>query len=161
VLAGKGDKNLEAAMWGGGHLLGSEPIGNVIINDGHHTAADAVYTALALSRVLVHHRPVSFAEMVTPLCKWPQKTVTLDLHASPALERAVQEEARRRQAELGDGGRVLCWGATTEPGRFRIMVEGNCESTPGEVSQITDDICRAIQTLAGNLDKDTPEGLSA
>ncbi len=156
VLTSKGDKNLEAAMWGGGHLLGSEPIGNVIINDGYHTAADAVYTALVLSRILVYNQPVSLAEMVAPLYKRLQKTVTLDLQASPALERAVQEEARRRQAELGNGGRVLCWGATTEPGRFRIMVEGSPGSTLAEVSQITDDICQAIRTMANN--KPTTEG---
>ena len=53
VYTGNGDKNLEAAMWGGDYLLGGEPGGNIIINDGHHTAADAVYTALVLGGVLV------------------------------------------------------------------------------------------------------------
>jgi len=154
LLTGKGDKNIEAAMWGGDYMLGSEPIGNVIINDGYHTAADAVYAALVLSGILVRNRPISLAEMVAPLRKWPQKTVTLDLQASPALEKAVQEEARRWEAELGNGGRVLCWSATTEPGRFRIMVEGGFEKTQEQVSEVADAICKAIEETAGRLSVD-------
>ncbi len=46
VRSGKGDKALEAAMWHGDYLVGGEQTGNIIVNDGHHTAADAVYTAL-------------------------------------------------------------------------------------------------------------------
>jgi phosphoglucosamine mutase len=53
IYTSKGNKNLEAAMWGGDYLLGGEPGGNIVINDGHHTAADAVYTALVLGGVLV------------------------------------------------------------------------------------------------------------
>lgn len=56
VGAGGGIRGLEAAVWSGGYSLGGDLEGSVIIHDGSHTMADAVYTALLLSGVLVQKR---------------------------------------------------------------------------------------------------------
>ncbi|MGC8782681.1 MAG: phosphoglucosamine mutase, partial [Anaerolineae bacterium] len=71
IRAGKGDKAVEAAMWSGGYTLGGEQVGNIVINDGRHTAADAVYTAAMLADIL-HEQKVSLGQMVARYRKWPQ-----------------------------------------------------------------------------------------
>lgn len=141
----KGDKNLEAAMWGGDYLLGSEPGGNVIINDGHHTAADAVYAALVLGGVIVYNRPMDLAAIVSPLRKRPQLVVTLNLPGTPILDKDVRETIRRKQAELGADSRILYWSATTEPGAFRVMVEGSAACAEADVAKVAQDTCELIR----------------
>lgn len=140
ILASKGDKNLEAAMWQGDYLLGSEPTGNIIINDGHHTAADAVYTALVLGGIIIYNRPKSLAEIAAPLCKRPQVTLDLKLPGVSIPAETIQAAISLKQSKLGDAGRVLFWSATTEPGVFRIMAEGSCTSSYSEVARVAQDI---------------------
>lgn len=144
VFTSNGDKNLEAEMWGGDYLLGSEPGGNVIINDGHHTAADAVYAALVLGGVIVNNQPAGLADLVAPLCKRPQVTSTLYLLTTPVLEEKAESTILRIKAKLGDDSRMLHWNSTTEPGAFRVMVEGGCTNTQAEVDWVVQEICRVI-----------------
>jgi phosphoglucosamine mutase len=145
VFTSKGDKNLEAAMWGGDYSLGSEPGGNVIINDGHHTAADAVYAALVLGGVIVYNQPMNLAEIVAPLRKRPQAVLTLHLPITPILDEDMRETIRRTQSELGDGGRILYWSSATEPGAFRVMVEGGATCTQAKVASVAHAICEMIR----------------
>ena len=155
IYTSNGDKNLEAAMWGGDYLLGGEPGGNIILNDGHHTAADAVYIALVLGGVLVRNQDVDLREMAAPLQKRPQVAVSLKLPTTLTLEQraALQEQIRHRQAELGEDSRILVWDSSTEPGVFRVMVEGGRESVPEEVSKTADTICQLVQQAASPKDR--------
>jgi phosphoglucosamine mutase len=156
IYTSNGDKNVEAAMWGGDYLLGGEPGGNIIINDGHHTAADAVYAALVLGGVLVCNGDVDFRELAASLQKRPQATVSLELPTTLTLEQraALQEQIEHRRVELGEDSRILVWDSSTEPGVFRVMVEGGRESTPEEVSRVTDVICQLLQQAANLQDRD-------
>ena len=107
VYTNKGDKNLEAAMWGGDYLLGGEVGGNIIINDGHHTAADAVYAALVLGgavgnmvdRILRSGQVVDFIEVgISPTLRWPAFNVA-DIAVTLGVALLVVEflwDARRR-----------------------------------------------------------------
>jgi phosphoglucosamine mutase len=140
VYTGSGDKNLEAAIWGSDYLLGGEPGGNVLINDGHHTAADAIYAAVVLAGVLVSGPNLSLGDMLSPLQKRAQDTRSFRL--SRAL--TLGEKARLRQklslcqGELSKGGRILAWDSTTEPGVFRVMVEGGRGDRATDVSLALD-----------------------
>jgi phosphoglucosamine mutase len=150
----KGDRNLETAMWGSGYVLGGEPVGNIIINDGHHTAADAVYTAIVLSGMLVQDPDVGLSDRVAQLEKRPQVTISFKLSATPTLEhRAVfQEEIRRRQEALGDGSRILIWDSSTEPGVFRVMIEGGPKNTREQILKAAEDLSCLIQQVSGSTD---------
>ena len=154
VYTSKGDKNLEAAMWGGDYLLGGETGGNIIINDGHHTAADAVYAALVLGEAIVQDRDISLREMAAPLQKRPQVIVSFEVTNKLTLEQreALQAQIRDIQAELGEDSRILFWESSTEPGVFRIMVEGSRESRLEEVSKTASAVRRLIQQAAGLKD---------
>ena len=111
-------------MWRGGCLLGGEPGGNIIINDGHHTAADAVYTALVLGGVLVSSQGFSLREIVTPFQKRPLKTVSFKVSGKLTLWQRARLQARIRdiqtewnadrsfqvrKANLTDGSGSLDW----------------------------------------------------
>jgi phosphoglucosamine mutase len=151
IYTDNGDRNVEAMMWGGDYLLGGEPGGNIIINDGYHTAADAVYTALVLGGVLAHSRDVLLGEMASPLQKRPQKTECFQLHASLTLKQKTKllDQAKHREVELGEDSRILVWESTTEPGVIRVMVEGNCQNTLEEVSKTGKTMGEVIRQIVG------------
>lgn len=150
IYTNNGDRYLEAAMWGGDYLLGGEPGGNIIINDGHHTAADAIYTALILGGILVRNRNVALSELTTPLQKRPQVNTSLKIPTMLTLEqRAVlQEKIQHMEVELGEDSRIRVWDSSTEPGVVRVMVEGSRKSRPEDITQMADVICQTIQQVA-------------
>lgn len=132
LIVSKGDKALEGRVWRDDYLLGAEPTGNVIINDGHHTAADAIYTAVVLGGVLCD-TGLHMRDLTRPLKRHPQVLVSFRLEPAPAGPRRlvpperlqeVEQERQRALKDLGQGGRVLIWRSSTEPGYFRAMVEG-------------------------------------
>jgi len=151
VYTGKGDKNVEAEMWGGGYSLGGEPGGNIIINDGHHTAADAVYAALVLSGALALNPGVSLGEMASPLRKRPQVTISLSLPRMLTLDQRLNLRDRLRVHEriLGEDGRILIWNSSTEPGVFRVMAEGGQECAEKQVLETAGAVCQLVQGIAG------------
>jgi phosphoglucosamine mutase len=146
-----GDRYLEHEMWGNDYLLGGEPGGNIIINDGHHTAADAIYTALVLGGVIVCNRDKSLREMTDSLKKRPQVTISFGLPTMLTLEQmsALQEQIRRREAELGADSRILIWDSHTESGVYRVMVEGCRENTEEQVTKAANIVRQLAQQAAG------------
>lgn len=158
VYTSKGDKNLEAAMWRDDYLLGGEPGGNIIINDGHHTAADAIYTALVLGGVLVRNRDVALREMAASLQKRPQVISSFKVPTTITLEQRemLQAQIRDIQAELGEDSRILFWESSTEPEVFRVMVEGGRENTLEEVSKTARVIRQLIQQTVNPKDRGVP-----
>lgn len=154
VYTGNGDRNLEAAMWEKDYLLGGEPGGNIIINDGHHTAADAVFAALVLGNALACSPGVGLDQLVVPLKKRPQVTRSLKLRAglTPQQYKILDQETENLRARLDQGGRILAWNATTEPGFVRVMVEGGPHSTPAEVLEIAGLVGEVIRQVAGLVD---------
>ena len=150
----KGDKNLEAAMWGGDYLLGGEPWGNIIVNDGHHTAADAVYAAIVLGGVLEKKRSAGLQSILTPLRKRPQVVFAFPVsdELTPEQRQAVQEQISSMQAGLGEDSRVSFWESSTEPGVYRVMVEGSRDNTMEEVSAMANAIGQLIQQAIRPID---------
>jgi phosphoglucosamine mutase len=150
VYTKKGDKNLEAAMWAGDYLLGGEVGGNIIINDGHHTAADAIYTALVLAGVLARDPDVGLRDLAAPLRKHPQVTISFRVPGTITLEQRgfLDNQMEEKEAELGEGSRILWWQATTEPGTCRVMVEGSRKSTLEEVARMADAVRHLIEQAA-------------
>jgi phosphoglucosamine mutase len=154
VYTNKGDKNLEAAMWGGDFLLGGETGGNIIINAGPHTAADAVYAAVVLGGILVQSQGVGLQKMATPLRKRPQVIESRKLPATLTHEQksALRGKIGHRQAELSGDSRILVWDSSTEPGIFRVMIEGSFENTPEEVLAMVDTIWQLVQQAVNPTD---------
>jgi phosphoglucosamine mutase len=150
VYTKKGDKNLEATMWAGDYLLGGEVSGNIIINDGHHTAADAIYTALVLAGVLASNPGVGLSSLAAPLQKHPQVTTSFPVPNTITLEQreSLDNQIGDKEAELGEGSRILWWQATTEPGVFRVRVEGSRRSTLEEVSKTADAVRHLVRQAA-------------
>jgi phosphoglucosamine mutase len=151
IRAGKGDRSLEAAMWGGDYVLGGEPTGNIIINDGHHTAADAVFAALALMGML-RLQQCDLSEMIAPLQKYPQVVLSVHLaHVVPLEEiYALREQRNHSLANLHEGCRIMIWYSSTEPGIFRVMVEGTRHNTLEQVLHEAHAICHVAQKAASS-----------
>jgi phosphomannomutase len=138
VYTKNGDRNLEAEMWKENYLLGGESGGNIILNDGDHAAADAVYVALVLSQVLVQNRPATLGDLVAPLHRHPQAKHSIDLQGNTLTDvqkTSIEHLRRQKERELGQGSRVLLWASTTKPGVVRIQVEGTLESTQDQVNE--------------------------
>jgi phosphoglucosamine mutase len=150
MYVNNGDRYIETALWGNDYLLGGEPGGNIIINDGYHTAADAVNTGVALAEVLVGDRSIDLCARTSPLRKYPQVITTLEIQDVLTSEQkmALQEQIMHKQEELGEDSRIMFWDSSTEPGIVRLLVEGGQESTFEEVSKMADVVCRMIKQVA-------------
>lgn len=150
IRTGRGDKAVEAAMWSGGYTLGGEQVGNLIINDGCHTAADAVYVATELADLL-HTMRTSLAALTVPYRKWPQVLVAMQLIAEPPpdigfwLDRHLESRAQQLRACLGTDCRALAWLSSTEPELVRMLVEGGAAATLESVLAETDSLCRSLR----------------
>lgn len=147
VLVARGDRNIEAAIWGGDYLLGGEEGGNIIINDGRHTAADAVFTALTLSGAIVNRG--SLAAALTGLTLYPQlpKSITIGRQLALDERRHLQAALDSTRAALGFEGRVLWWQATTEPGVLRLLVEGSAAGPQSELEPVFQSLVNAVRCL--------------
>ncbi len=122
VQTAVGDRYVLEAMRAGGHRLGGEQSGHVVMLD-HQTTGDGVLTALhLLARVAEQGRPLS--ELAGAVTRLPQVLVNV-----PRVDRAraghdpeVLAAVRAAEAELGETGRVLLRPSGTEP-LVRVMVE--------------------------------------
>lgn len=151
VYVSNGDRNLEAAMWGDNCVLGGEPGGNIIINDEHHTAADAVYTAIVLSGILANNQGI------TPLKKHPQVFHNLPVELTLAQLTLLRERVQDLRKPLGQKARIDFHPSTTEPGILRIMIEGGCQSTEEQVSKALGDLEEIVNKIARSNDEAATE----
>ncbi|MCK1795472.1 phosphoglucosamine mutase [Streptomyces sp. XM4193] len=117
-----GDRYVLEELKRGGHSLGGEQSGHVIVLD-HATTGDGTLTGLMLAaRVAATRKPL--AELVTVMERLPQVLINVPevdrtrVTSSAELAAAVVEAER----ELGATGRVLLRPSGTEP-LVRVMVE--------------------------------------
>jgi phosphoglucosamine mutase len=117
-----GDRCLIAAMLTGGHVLGGEQSGHIIMLD-HARTGDGMLTGLQLLAVAASTgQPL--AKLAGAMTKYPQVLVNVrgvdkaKVAKSDRLHLAVAAAT----AELGASGRVLVRPSGTEPA-FRVMVE--------------------------------------
>jgi phosphoglucosamine mutase len=153
-----GDKHLENRIWGKKYLLGSEQVGNVILNDGYHTAADSLYAALVLCGIVLE-KGTALRELVAKFEKHPQVLASLHLASAPSRQgvlslgriELLQEQIASSQVALGKGSRVKVWCSSTECGLLRAMVEGRQGSTLEAVRREALAICEAARRAAGSV----------
>ncbi len=122
VRAAVGDRYVLEAMRAGGHSLGGEQSGHVLMLD-HQTTGDGVLTALhLLARVAESGR--SLAEVVGVVERFPQVLVNVGGvdRGRAASDQVVLAAVADAAAELGSTGRVLLRPSGTEP-LVRVMVE--------------------------------------
>jgi phosphoglucosamine mutase len=129
-----GDRYVLEAMREGGHPLGGEQSGHVILTD-HSTTGDGVLTAVQLlATVVSSDRPMS--DLAAIMRRLPQvlvnvKGVDRDRLADAQVLWDAVEEA---ESELDGKGRVLVRASGTEP-VVRVMVEADSEERARAVAE--------------------------
>jgi phosphoglucosamine mutase len=134
-----GDRYVLEAMKAGGHKLGGEQSGHVILSD-HATTGDGTLTAvMLLARVAQTGK--SLSDLAGAMTRLPQVLVNVKnvdktrAGTDPAVQTAVAEATNR----LGDTGRVLLRPSGTEP-LVRVMVEAESSDTAHEVAHSLADV---------------------
>jgi phosphoglucosamine mutase len=128
-----GDRYVLEAMEQGGHGLGGEQSGHVILRD-HATTGDGTLTALMIMSRMIETGQ-SLAGLASVMTRLPQVLVNVPdvdrtrADSDPALLAAVEEEER----DLGDSGRVLLRPSGTEP-VVRVMVEAGSAERAQQVA---------------------------
>lgn len=141
-----GDRYVLEAMKAGGHKLGGEQSGHVILSD-HATTGDGTLTAvMLLARVAQTGKTLS--DLAGAMTRLPQVLVNVkDVDKSragtdPAVRAAVADATKR----LGDTGRVLLRPSGTEP-LVRVMVEAESSDTADEIAHCLADVVAASLKL--------------
>ena len=153
VYTNNGDRHLEAALWTNDYLLAGESGGNVIVNDGAHTASDAIFTSILLGEVLTEDLHIPLIERVKPLREMmdehPQIVRSFHVSGGITAERrnVIQKFIDEKEKTLGEGSRIKCWNSSTEPGIIRVMAEGCRRDMREEVAHVVDDIHNFISSL--------------
>ncbi|MFZ2488432.1 MAG: phosphoglucosamine mutase [Anaerolineae bacterium] len=121
-----GDKWVSQAMREGGHVLGGEQSGHIILFEHGLTTGDGLYTALRMSRLLLDSRGRHFSDLANSvLTKVPQVLEKANVSSKPPLEElsAVQEQITRSHAALGPDTLINVRYSGTEP-VVRVMIQG-------------------------------------
>jgi phosphoglucosamine mutase len=129
-----GDRYVLEAMREGGHPVGGEQSGHVILTD-HATTGDGVLTAVQLLATLARAgRPMS--ELAAIMRRLPQVLVNVRGVDRDRLAdaQALWDAVEQAEAELAGKGRVLVRASGTEP-VVRVMVEAGSEEHAGEVAE--------------------------
>ncbi|WP_432882219.1 phosphoglucosamine mutase [Kribbella sp. CA-245084] len=134
-----GDRYVLEAMKAGGHKLGGEQSGHVILSD-HATTGDGTLTAvMLLARVAQTGK--SLADLAGAMTRLPQVLVNVkDVDKNRAgTDDAVQSAVAEATARLGDTGRVLLRPSGTEA-LVRVMVEAESSDTAREIAHSLADV---------------------
>lgn len=136
-----GDRYVMERMLQGGHNLGGEPSGHIIMLD-FATTGDGLLAALQLIDVIMSEaKPLS--ELVSGMTKYPQVLVNVRAEEKHKLDEneKIQQAIRTVEHRMGGVGRVLVRPSGTEP-LVRVMVEGPNER---ELPSYAATIAEAIQ----------------
>lgn len=141
-----GDRYVLEAMRDGGHVLGGEQSGHVLLLD-HATTGDGVLTGLhLLARVAESGKPLG--ELAAVMRRLPQVLVNVKgvdksrVGEAPEIAAAV----RLAQGELGPNGRVLLRPSGTES-LVRVMVEAESHEIADAVAHRLADVVRSSLAL--------------
>jgi len=128
-----GDRYVLEAMKAGGHKLGGEQSGHVILSD-HATTGDGTLTAVMLLARLAQTGK-ALSDLAGAMTRLPQVLVNVKnvdksrAGTDPTVQSAVSEATTR----LGDTGRVLLRPSGTEP-LVRVMVEAESSDAAHEIA---------------------------
>ncbi|MEP6722765.1 MAG: phosphoglucosamine mutase [Variovorax sp.] len=122
VRAKVGDRYVLEELHKRGWLLGGEGSGHLLALD-RHTTGDGIVSALQVLQACVRSGE-TVAQLLADVTLFPQTLINIRLREGQdwRSNRALAEETKRTEAELGDGGRVLIRASGTEP-LLRVMVE--------------------------------------
>jgi phosphoglucosamine mutase len=128
-----GDRYVLEAMKAGGHKLGGEQSGHVILSD-HATTGDGTLTAVMLLARLAQTGK-TLSDLAGAMSRLPQVLVNVpDVDKSRAgTDPTVQSAVAEATIRLGDTGRVLLRPSGTEP-LVRVMVEAESSDTAHEIA---------------------------
>ena len=137
-----GDRYVLEAMRAGGHNLGGEQSGHVVMLD-HATTGDGVLTSLHLLARVVESGH-SLADLASVMTRLPQVLVNItDVDkARAALSVELAAAVARAESELGDSGRVLIRPSGTEP-MVRVMVEAESFEQAERIAGALAEVVRA------------------
>ncbi|MFB9889423.1 phosphoglucosamine mutase [Planobispora takensis] len=137
-----GDRYVLEAMKAGGHNLGGEQSGHVLMLD-HATTGDGLLTSLhLLSAVVREGRPL--AELASVMTRLPQ--VLINVKGVDRAKASVPELAAAvagAEEELGETGRVLIRPSGTEP-MIRVMVEAASAEQAEQLANRLADVVREV-----------------
>ena len=138
-----GDRHVLEAMRAGGHNVGGEQSGHIILAD-YATTGDGLVAALqVLAEVKRAGAPAS--EVLHRFDPLPQLLRNVRFGGGRPLETAsVRDCIAEAEASLAGRGRVLIRPSGTEP-VIRVMAEGE---DAGEVERIVERICEAVKAAA-------------
>lgn len=128
VQAAVGDRYVLEQLGAGGHALGGEQSGHVIMTE-YATTGDGILTGLHLVAEMARTGK-SLAELAAVMTVYPQILVNVrgvDHHALQG-NKAIAAAVAGAETELGDTGRVLLRPSGTEP-MVRVMVEATNQAT--------------------------------
>ncbi len=126
-----GDRYVLEAMLDGGHRLGGEQSGHVVLLD-HATTGDGLLTALhVMERVARTGRTV--ADLAAAVTLLPQVLVNVRADRTRAQADDVLAAVAREEADLGVAGRVLLRPSGTEA-LVRVMVEAPTQAQAEHVA---------------------------
>jgi phosphoglucosamine mutase len=132
-----GDRYVLEAMLTGGHRLGGEQSGHVVMLD-HATTGDGLLTALQVMDRVVRSRQ-SVAELADVVTLLPQVLVNVRADRSRAVAPEVLDAVAQEEAALGGDGRVLLRPSGTEA-LVRVMVEapsqGEADAVAGRLAAV-------------------------
>ena len=138
VQTAVGDRYVLEAMLAGGHRLGGEQSGHVVLLD-HATTGDGLLTALqVMDRVVRSGRSV--AELAGVVELLPQVLVNVRAPRDRATAPDVLEAVAAEEAALAGGGRVLLRPSGTEA-LVRVMVEAE---TPEQAQAVADRLAAVV-----------------
>jgi phosphoglucosamine mutase len=137
-----GDRYVLEAMKAGGHKLGGEQSGHVILSD-HATTGDGTLTAVMLLARLAQTGK-SLGDLAGVMTRLPQVLVNVpNVDKNRAgTDADVQAAVVAATARLGGTGRVLLRPSGTEP-LVRVMVEAESSDTADEVAH---DLAKIVET---------------
>ena len=148
-----GDKWVSQSMRAGGHVLGGEQSGHIILFEHGLTTGDGLYTALRMSRLLLDNRGQRFSNLASSvLTKAPQVLVKAEVPSKPPLEDlpAVQAQIQRSQDVLGPDTLVNVRYSGTEP-VVRVMIQSAdqpVEALQREAQVILDEVAASVTSNA-------------
>ena len=152
-----GDRWVWAAMLEGGHWLGGEQSGHIILRE-HQNSGDGVLVALKVAELLANGE-ARLEEVRHSIVKFPQKLVNVAVREKVDYSKIpeIRAEILRCEARLGTSGRVLIRYSGTEP-KVRIMIEAE----PGiEIEPLMGPLVERFRTSLGSSSPwDAPDGES-
>jgi len=139
-----GDRNVVEAMRAGGHNLGGEQSGHIVMTD-YATTGDGLIGALQFLAAMVETgQPAStLSQVFEPV---PQRLVNVRYGdgKAPLATDSVQSAVEEAERDLGDDGRLLIRESGTEP-LIRVMVEA---VDAGVLDRVMDRLVGAVEAAS-------------